>query len=317
MSWCRLEDTFHDEAKWHRIADLLNIYWVTAAGHVACLYSWAARHAKDGDLRDFDASDIERAMGWNGQNGALFSALQHKRVGIIERGRHGFVIHRYFERAESFKAAQKKRRQRGRDANCPETEREAVPEQRPGPSRDSPEKVPREREEREERDPPNPPKKEMGREGGLQDAGTEKTEADIDAFADHWRFAKRSVGVPVGRAPVSARTAQWARNVMLGCEKWREFVLWYVSCGDPWAKGLGYPLWALESQLDRFVDLWKRGSEGESLDPSARAAANLAETEQRLKAHDAQLTAAYSPNSERAAKELFSTFLRSGIETSS
>lgn len=144
MGFCRLEDTFHDEPKWHRIGAQLDIFWVTAAGHVACLYSWAARHAKDGDLRDFEVADLERAMGWNGAPGALVDALTSKRVCILEKARSGLIIHRYMERAETYKAAQKKRRQRDK----PGTDDEVVP----GQDGDSPGNVPREREEREERE---------------------------------------------------------------------------------------------------------------------------------------------------------------------
>lgn len=113
MSWGRLDDTFHDEPKFFRLAERLGISFVEAAGHMAILWSWAHRHAPDGDLRDFDVPDIARAAKWGGDPGVFVAALSADRVELIDHTDFGFVLHRFMERAEARKAAKKKQRQRG------------------------------------------------------------------------------------------------------------------------------------------------------------------------------------------------------------
>lgn len=143
-SWGRLEDTLHDEPKFYRVADRLGISFVEVAGHMAVLWSWAHRHAPDGDLRDFDVPDIERAAKWDGETGAFVSVLADDRVNLLDRTDRGFVLHRFMERAEARKAAKKKQKQRlSRDKK----------NHVPGQSPDSPGNVPEERrgEEKEKR----------------------------------------------------------------------------------------------------------------------------------------------------------------------
>ena len=140
----RLEDTLHDEPKFYRVADRLGISFVEVAGHMAVLWSWAHRHAPDGDLRDFDVPDIERAAKWDGETGAFVSVLADDRVNLLDRTDRGFVLHRFMERAEARKAAKRKQKQRlSRDKK----------NHVPGQSPDSPGNVPEERrgEEKEKR----------------------------------------------------------------------------------------------------------------------------------------------------------------------
>lgn len=142
-SWGRLEDTLHDEPKFYRAADKLGISFVEVAGHMAVLWSWAHRHAPDGDLRDYDVPDIERAAKWDGDPGVFVSVLVDDRVNLIDVTDTGYVLHRFMQRAEARKAAKKKQKQRtSLDKKKPV----------PGQSLDSPGNVPEERRrEREEK----------------------------------------------------------------------------------------------------------------------------------------------------------------------
>ncbi len=44
-------------------------------GHLHLLWWWCLDYAPDGDLRSFSPDDLEYAMGWEGEAGALFDAL--------------------------------------------------------------------------------------------------------------------------------------------------------------------------------------------------------------------------------------------------
>lgn len=112
MAWGRLEDTLHDEPKFYRAASRLGITFVQVAGHMAILWSWAHRHASDGDLRDYDVPEIERAAKWDGENGLFVSVLADEKVNLLDNTSNGYVLHRFMDRAEAHKAAQKKKKQR-------------------------------------------------------------------------------------------------------------------------------------------------------------------------------------------------------------
>lgn len=142
MGWGRLEDTLHDEPKFYRVANKLGISFVQVAGHMAVLWSWAHRHAPDGDLRDYDVPDIERAAKWEGDPGSFVSVLADDRVNLLDVTDRGYVLHQFMQRAEARKEAKKKQKQRmSRDKEKPV----------PGQSRDSPGNVPEERRGEEKR----------------------------------------------------------------------------------------------------------------------------------------------------------------------
>lgn len=136
MSWGRLEDTFHDEPKFFRLAESLKITFVQAAGHMACLWSWAHRHALDGDLRGYDVTDIARAAKWDGDPSHFVSVLTGDRVSLLDMTERGYIIHRFAVRAEARKASKRKAKERlSRPKNKSVTDE----------SRDGHENVPREK----------------------------------------------------------------------------------------------------------------------------------------------------------------------------
>lgn len=122
MAWGRLEDTFHDEPKFFRLAQMLEISFAEAAGHMACLWSWAHRHAVDGDLRDYDVPDISRAAKWDGDPTLFVTVLAHDRVKLLDFHDGTYVLHNFAVRAEARKAAKKKAKQRQ-----PKTQNKTVP----------------------------------------------------------------------------------------------------------------------------------------------------------------------------------------------
>jgi len=107
MAWRKLEDTFYDSPKIKRLAKLLAIERPHAAGCVALLWSWALRHAKDGDLSKYDIEDIEDAAFWTGARGDFTQSC--KTVGLIDGENGSFAIHNWIERGGSFAEAQRKR----------------------------------------------------------------------------------------------------------------------------------------------------------------------------------------------------------------
>lgn len=112
MAWGKLEDTFSDHPKFYRLAEALAMHVCQARGHVATLWSWAYRHAPDGDLRTFSDADIARAAQYEGAPSDFVVCLTN--VSILDKKHHGFVLHGFWERAESNKAAIRKRDSRRR-----------------------------------------------------------------------------------------------------------------------------------------------------------------------------------------------------------
>lgn len=118
MAWCKLEDTFHDDPKFRRLSSEMGFDKklgpekgaALARGMVASLWSWAARHAPDGRLDGATPADIERICGHVSGNGALYQRLVSG--GFVDETTLGAAterrIHRYWERAESHKAAIRK-----------------------------------------------------------------------------------------------------------------------------------------------------------------------------------------------------------------
>lgn len=124
MAWSKLEDTYHDDQKFRRLSEVLKLGerigeergMVLAQGFVSRLWSWASRHAPDGYLLDASVStaDIERVAGWSSAGGRLVAGMVA--VGFLDQSTDGTqvvrIIHRFWERAESHKAAQRKKKER-------------------------------------------------------------------------------------------------------------------------------------------------------------------------------------------------------------
>lgn len=111
MAWCKLEDTFNDDPKWDRVADLSGLCRATVAGHVAILYSWCLRHAPDGVL-DMPKNAICRAMGFEGNADQFIDALL--KCAVLDSVADGYEVHGYARRSESYNRAKQKQKERDR-----------------------------------------------------------------------------------------------------------------------------------------------------------------------------------------------------------
>jgi len=127
MAWLKLEDTFYDHPKVRKLARRLTVNRAQAAGHLALLWSWALRHAPDGDLSQIDFEDIEEAAQWGGAHGDFVKACFD--CAFLDQNGDQIAIHNWITRGGSF--AENKRKQRNRDA------RKSQDETVPGLSRDS------------------------------------------------------------------------------------------------------------------------------------------------------------------------------------
>lgn len=132
MAWRKLEDTFYDSPKLNRLARHLAVNKAQAAGHLALLWSWALRHAPDGDLSKYDIEDIEDAVSWSGERGAFLQACATaKLVDVIPNDQNvnqgsecntvpndKYVIHNWMSRGGSYAESQRKQLSRKRNQPC-------------------------------------------------------------------------------------------------------------------------------------------------------------------------------------------------------
>lgn len=110
MAWCKLDDTFYDDPKFGQLADMLGIHVRHAQGLMAALWSWATRHAPDGDLRQLSRLGVERIVDWSGAEDQFVTACEM--LQLLDSRAAGLVIHGYWKRAESHKSAIKQRNYR-------------------------------------------------------------------------------------------------------------------------------------------------------------------------------------------------------------
>jgi len=249
MAWGKLEGTFGRDIKWKRLGKLLGIPRAQAAGHVACLYSWAVDNAQDGDVSDFGDEEIEEQCLWEGEPGALAKALRHQDIGVLEKARGGTVIHQFFERAESHKAAIRKRRERDKRKNADET----VTRQ----DRDSHEKVTGERErEKEERErgegekPELPPPTDSVRELAASGIPADKASALYEVYRSEMQ-TRRGHSLPLMATSMHLRHARTLLTMAdMDAELAANVVRAYVRSDHEWWKGKRWALGVLADVKD-------------------------------------------------------------------
>lgn len=76
MSWIEFHADLRDHWKVHRLKDILKIRYAEALGLVACLWTWAANQAQNGDLKRFTNDEISAACRWHGASKNVVEALQ-------------------------------------------------------------------------------------------------------------------------------------------------------------------------------------------------------------------------------------------------
>lgn len=110
MAWFRVEASLANHRKVRKLARILVIPQAQALGHVVGLFCRACSESPDGSLAGWDGHDVADAAGWDGDPGTLCDALRE--VKFIVDGDSGPEINDWMEYAESYKAAQRKRKQR-------------------------------------------------------------------------------------------------------------------------------------------------------------------------------------------------------------
>jgi hypothetical protein len=111
MAWFKVEASSRHHFKFNRLAETLRIRRAEARGLFLGLCAWASETAPDGRLDGYTHRDIEMASDWQGKSGRLVTALVA--VGLLDEIEGGSLeIHDFFERAESYKHAQKMRARR-------------------------------------------------------------------------------------------------------------------------------------------------------------------------------------------------------------
>jgi len=93
--WIKLHAGVFTHPKTRRLAKRLSIPHAAAAGHMACLWSFTAEFAPDGDLSRFDAEEVEIGAGWDGEEGAFVAAATAS--GYLENGVDRLAVHDWMD----------------------------------------------------------------------------------------------------------------------------------------------------------------------------------------------------------------------------
>ncbi len=111
--WIELHDTLLDHRKVKRLSRAVTRQAVTVRGHLVTLWLNVLRHAPDGNLIDWEPSDIEDYAEWDGPPGAFVDALIA--CGFLVHGKdEAIAVNDWTEYATHLKAAERKRKERER-----------------------------------------------------------------------------------------------------------------------------------------------------------------------------------------------------------
>jgi hypothetical protein len=274
MAWCKLEDTYHDDAKFRRLASLLKLGerlgeergMALAQGFVSRLWSWAARHAPDGCVQIFSGqpaagtlvdgvsdADLERVAGWPNAGGRLIGGMLA--AGFIDESADGprvvRTIHRYWERAESHKAARRKKKQREQKSDVPGQSRDDAESSHGDVSLRGEERR-GEREERRGDIPPNPPQGGTVRE---VDTSASRKSKVLEPFviAEYRRLCiEHDRPLPDAAGRDDERAAGVILQKYAKGERWKQILRDYVS--NEFYGCYGWSIVALAKHLDAIAN---------------------------------------------------------------
>ena len=123
MAWIEAHQGLSQHPKTKRLARMLNISVREAVGSLFMFWWWAMEYAEDGDLSDYEATDIADAVQWEGNPEEFLKAMIEcgpgNKYGFIEKTEDGMFIHdwedfsgRYFEKREKNRQRQQKFREK-------------------------------------------------------------------------------------------------------------------------------------------------------------------------------------------------------------
>jgi len=124
VAWIESHQELGSHPKTRKLAQLLGVTRAQAVGHLQMLWWWALDYAEDGDLSQFDASDIALGADWEGDADEFVAALMACGPG----GKSGFLdadktLHDWDQYAGRLVERRKKDRQRKADARAREAAR--------------------------------------------------------------------------------------------------------------------------------------------------------------------------------------------------
>lgn len=139
MAWIESHQTLARHPKTRKLARLLDISVPQTIGHLHCLWWWAMDYAQDGDLSDYDCTDVADAALWEGDADAFVAALAEcgagGGIGFLELGDSGYIIHDWQDYAGRLVEKRKANAERMRIARASNKEVSATHVQRTNKAR--------------------------------------------------------------------------------------------------------------------------------------------------------------------------------------
>ena len=116
MAWIEAHQNLPSHPKTKRLARLLNISIREAVGSLYMFWWWAMEYAEDGDLSNYDASDIADGVQWEGDPEEFLNAMINcgpgKKSGFIDKTENGMIIHDWQEYGGHYLEMREKNRKR-------------------------------------------------------------------------------------------------------------------------------------------------------------------------------------------------------------
>lgn len=125
MAWIESHQELREHPKTKRLCRLLALPRPMVVGYLHFLWWWAYDYAADGDLSAFTDEDIADALDWEGDPGALVSALIHSGFVTEDRRLHDWedFAQKWIERRQADRERKRARRQpsevRETSTGCP------------------------------------------------------------------------------------------------------------------------------------------------------------------------------------------------------
>lgn len=128
-AWIESHQSLRDHPKTKRLARLLGLPEPHVVGLVHYLWYFALDYAPEGDLSTFDAADIADALRWEGDPGALITALVDcgpgDSSGFLQHRDGRLVIHDWHTYAGRLIEARRRNAERMREARAPSEKKDA------------------------------------------------------------------------------------------------------------------------------------------------------------------------------------------------
>lgn len=113
--WSKMHSSIFNHEKTRRVAKALGEPMYNAAGAFLALVAYANLNVPDGELVGWDAKDVEKAIGWEGEKNAFFNAILD--AGFLDKTSAGYRIHNRMLYAQAFVNAIKQREKRKKSKN--------------------------------------------------------------------------------------------------------------------------------------------------------------------------------------------------------